>query len=167
MLAFVVFVISIHASAREATKSIESFKTDSKLFQPTPPRGRRPEIISRWSYQLCISTHASAREATITQPKVLDALIRFQSTPHKGGDLRMPPTSGSCRHFNPRPHKGGDSINHQISNFITYSSSAHFPYAASKRIHFHLAINVISYFCLFFLVRISRIFCVYFRFAQT
>ena len=55
--------ISIHASARGAT--IKLFLGGmSYRFQSTPPRGRRPCQVQTHPYNARISIHASAREAT-------------------------------------------------------------------------------------------------------
>ena len=57
------FIISIHASAREAT-TLLPHPLPSTLFQSTPPRGKRPDLINKDQTILRISIHASAREAT-------------------------------------------------------------------------------------------------------
>ena len=56
-------IISIHASAREATCSRADF-TGSCRFQSTPPRGRRQPSRFFFHHKCQISIHASAREAT-------------------------------------------------------------------------------------------------------
>ena len=57
--------ISIHASARGAT--IKLFLGGmSYRFQSTPPRGRRPCQVQTHPYNARISIHASAREATLS-----------------------------------------------------------------------------------------------------
>ena len=79
-------MISIHASAREATEAKDTKLLTVDLFQSTPPRGRRPRDTLKESADNCnfnprlreggdfprwllsdlfvISIHASAREAT-------------------------------------------------------------------------------------------------------
>ena len=78
-------VISIHASAREATPVCRSPAALCRIFQSTPPRGRR-------QYSLTSSGVGGA----------------FQSTPPRG----RRPVARSIRripiHFNPRLREGGD-----------------------------------------------------------
>ena len=54
--------ISIHASAKEATKRTTG-KASMRKFQSTPPRRRRPQLAASQASQN-ISIHASAKEAT-------------------------------------------------------------------------------------------------------
>ena len=76
--------ISIHASAREATRGA-TFQADHKI----------------------ISIHASAREATAdTAPPVPDAL--FQSTPPRGRRQKGMESPFHGEYFNPRLREGGD-----------------------------------------------------------
>ena len=79
------FYISIHASAREATPVCRSPAALCRIFQSTPPRGRR-------QYSLTSSGVGGA----------------FQSTPPRG----RRPVARSIRripiHFNPRLREGGD-----------------------------------------------------------
>ena len=56
-------MVSIHASAREATGKCPYDLGDSG-FQSTPPRGRRRKKHSEESTSMRVSIHASAREAT-------------------------------------------------------------------------------------------------------
>ena len=56
--------VSIHASAREATKQqITSYSTRTQ-FQSTPPHGRRRLQVLTFGDSIVVSIHASAREAT-------------------------------------------------------------------------------------------------------
>ena len=101
-------VISIHASAREATPVCRSPAALCRIFQSTPPRGRRPYKVSSSTQSTIISIHASAREATNTdyeQYVIIDISIHasareatcceeykentnpFQSTPPRGRRL--------------------------------------------------------------------------------
>ena len=57
--------ISIHASAKEATRSCEGCRKRCG-FQSTPPRRRRPFFGTGTIGILLISIHASAKEATDT-----------------------------------------------------------------------------------------------------
>ena len=94
-------LISIHASAKEATFEHLLYVLDEHIFQSTPPRRRRPsgENIAAYAvnfnprlreggdsieelkqYAQGISIHASAKEATIKMAQQ-DLLLIFQSTP--------------------------------------------------------------------------------------
>ena len=55
--------ISIHASAREATDFSKAMHLPEQ-FQSTPPRGRRRFMVFDNLQEFTISIHASAREAT-------------------------------------------------------------------------------------------------------
>ena len=55
--------VSIHASARDATKGI-SVRISFALFQSTRPRGTRPLNLCRGHFLNPVSIHASARDAT-------------------------------------------------------------------------------------------------------
>ena len=76
------FVISIHASAREATVGIRknmSFNT----FQSTPPRGRRPkELIKKSFSPLFQSTPPRGRRRRGEHAQ--RRRVEFQSTPPRG-----------------------------------------------------------------------------------
>ena len=100
--------ISIHASAREATGRAGTVRLYCYIFQSTPPRGRRP---SGADYRLPvvrqISIHASAREATQRSSRITP-VGAFQSTPPRG---RRPARRVLCtmlNYFNPRLREGGD-----------------------------------------------------------
>ena len=56
--------VSIHASAREATRT-ELAEVKAGKFQSTPPRGRRPHSLAQGLGIGRVSIHASAREATM------------------------------------------------------------------------------------------------------
>ena len=80
-------VISIHASAREATRNvicpIYFFR-----FQSTPPRGRRHiDDFHSWCSFL-ISIHASAREATGRPAVIISNDIDFNPRLREGGDVQ-------------------------------------------------------------------------------
>ena len=88
-------------------------------FQPTPPRGRRPETFKREWADLFVSTHASARDATAMTPRdvfgesfqptpprgrrpawkrLIRSLVKFQPTPPRGRRRSAHSTGmGSCR----------------------------------------------------------------------
>ena len=56
--------VSIHASAREATGQRAEADHPEKVFQSTPPHGRRPSLAACLFRAPPVSIHASAREAT-------------------------------------------------------------------------------------------------------
>ena len=121
--------ISIHASAREATKWPQATR---KLveFQSTPPRGRRrlTDALSDLAYSFQSTPPRGRRHDCL---KKLEEAQKFQSTPPRG---RRPPTSwksatasrisihasareatrpcrlcgGTIANFNPRLRAGGD-----------------------------------------------------------
>ena len=81
-------LISIHASAKEATFEHLLYVLDEHIFQSTPPRRRRPiSSRSRGRRSQEISIHASAKEATFL-----------------GRCCTL------CLNFNPRLREGGDSL---------------------------------------------------------
>ncbi len=79
--------VSIHASAREATRT-GSLSAKDTAFQSTPPHGRRPRTgrrcVSGW---ICVSIHASAREATLAEDGILGPLTSFNPRLRTGGDV--------------------------------------------------------------------------------
>ena len=72
--------ISIHASAKEATKYYLSTMGRNLLFQSTPPRRRRPQQTNPDDIHGGISIHASAKEAT-RSCEGCRKRCGFQSTP--------------------------------------------------------------------------------------
>ena len=124
--------VSIHASAREATRERPRVLSIWLPFQSTPPHGRRRYPTRKIRRRRWVSIHASAREATLKRgpekcpvcgfnPRLRtggDAIpwicganpVRFQSTPPHGrrplcGCWAMPCWAS----FNPRLRTGGDS----------------------------------------------------------
>ena len=79
-------LVSIHASAREATCNALLFRCMMLMFQSTPPRGRRPRMAAGPD----------------------QFLRRFNPRLRAGGDSqgRFPPSPRFC--FNPRLRAGGD-----------------------------------------------------------
>ena len=128
--------VSIHAPAREATPYPRTAAVTAiqRVFQSTPPRGKRPGAAMSPHRIQEVSIHAPAREATSfgSQPMVAFGMSfqstpprgkrpgaastphrvprKFQSTPPRG---KRPATSGPCPRtcpcFNPRPRAGSDS----------------------------------------------------------
>jgi len=99
--------VSIHASAREATKhkhhnqrncQFQStpprgrrlgtfiYPVASFSFQSTPPRGRRRSIWAGLNYEISVSIHASAREATHGAAKSPAESTGFNPRLRAGGD---------------------------------------------------------------------------------
>ncbi|MDK2931710.1 MAG: hypothetical protein PWR07_1841 [Bacillota bacterium] len=78
--------VSTHASAREAT-SPRPMDASMTLFQPTPPRGRRPGGRRQDPGRATVSTHASAREATLCGPARLLPRRCFNPRLRAGGDF--------------------------------------------------------------------------------
>ena len=109
-------LVSIHASAREATDGAGTMLHRCRLFQSTPPRGRRLSIgdgllgilefqstpprgrrlkqAKAGNIQALVSIHASAREATRPRSTSSTPTTRFQSTPPRG---RRRPATRSVR----------------------------------------------------------------------
>jgi len=101
------------------------------MFQPTPPRGRRPHCYCTTPCCMLVSTHASAREATRAIDRLQDhdhvsthASAReatcgeggdvlqfhmFQPTPPRGRRLGRANDDLEPESFNPRLRAGGDS----------------------------------------------------------
>ena len=101
-------IISIHASAKEATKTRWNSKKSNLLFQSTPPRRRRlaheKAIIDFDS----ISIHASAKEAT-RNFCVFEVIQYFNPRLREGGDIKRSDFMGlTTDDFNPRLREGGD-----------------------------------------------------------
>ncbi len=81
--------VSIHASAREATSGCRCPRMRQTLFQSTPPARRRPlNSLERLGSR--VSIHASAREATSPEGPRPSIWSRFQSTPPRGEATRGP-----------------------------------------------------------------------------
>ena len=80
---FALFIVSIHASAREATRTDIELVGDL-MFQSTPPHGRRLFRPNSSQPGIAVSIHASAREATYSLSESLIVVTRFQSTPPHG-----------------------------------------------------------------------------------
>ncbi|MDK2931709.1 MAG: hypothetical protein PWR07_1840 [Bacillota bacterium] len=120
--------VSTHASAREATLyPVGTFRSAS-LFQPTPPRGRRPSrarapasscscfnprlraggdaITEMLDRLLWVSTHASAREATISIGTGAPPTSGFQPTPPRGRRLGGCDAIDAFLAFQPTPPRG-------------------------------------------------------------
>ena len=98
--------VSIHASAREATSS-SKFAIIFLLFQSTPPRGRRLKCRIPGSTHICFNPRL--REGGDEAVRCILLLIcRFQSTPPRGRRLAFRLICQGVRCFNPRLREGGD-----------------------------------------------------------
>ena len=130
--------VSIHASEGEAT-SVGVLDDSSKMFQSTPPRGRRPRMPGRNTGIGCfnprlrgggdhqpdqvhdgrgVSIHASEGEATIPLPPIW-GYIKFQSTPPRGRRLSGNMAATPAHRFNPRLRGGGDQPAPQTTSAAT------------------------------------------------
>ena len=120
-------IISIHASAREATPS-PRIGNPARGFQSTPPRGRRRAWWAQRRRARLISIHASAREATLTPVDVytivnisihasareatstpwmqFDRDLKFQSTPPRGRRRASGTLLQNMRQFQSTPPRG-------------------------------------------------------------
>ena len=100
-------LISIHASAKEATFEHLLYVLDEHIFQSTPPRRRRR---NQWHIAPCcimISIHASAKEATLLFV-MLSQMFYFNPRLREGGDHYWLWYLISQLYFNPRLREGGD-----------------------------------------------------------
>ena len=97
-------MISIHASAREATSHIQ-YDSDMMAFQSTPPRGRRHKCISN-----------------------LHGQFYFNPRLREGGDVPGVDRNSSVFDFNPRLREGGDEDGMEV-----YLSEIHISIHASAR----------------------------------
>ena len=120
-------MISIHASAREATLSF-GFPPFALLFQSTPPRGRRrhPARQTRLSGRRFQSTPPRGRRPPFRwhSPQTR----RFQSTPPRGRRQSAPwmQFDRDLKNFNPRLREGGDDAPNAVLTqiFISIHASA-------------------------------------------
>ena len=122
-------LISIHASAKEATFEHLLYVLDEHIFQSTPPRRRRPLmgsiVHSKMNFNprlreggdvmLCtlqaplwISIHASAKEATIRSVCIPTRERNFNPRLREGGDVSIIVAPIVINNFNPRLREGGD-----------------------------------------------------------
>ena len=103
-----IFIISIHASAKEATANNISFIIYFQ-FQSTPPRRRRLLLdLDLNGYDL-ISIHASAKEATANYGWSIAVINDFNPRLREGGDSSSSDkVSMIPDYFNPRLREGGD-----------------------------------------------------------
>ena len=104
------FDVSIHASAREATARNLSPPPHRVCFNPRLRTGGDVEVPAAVAAST-VSIHASAREAMQTAPSAKSRRVhQFQSTPPRGRRPDAGTTSDTTRaSFNPRLRSGGDS----------------------------------------------------------
>ena len=136
-------LISIHASAKEATQT-KSAATTAAKFQSTPPRRRRPPQQMQQQSNPDISIHVSAKEATESEAVpnkkakisihasakeatksivALSPLIVFQSTPPRRRRLSVAGKQLGCQYFNPRLREGGDAAQLAASQASQFQST--------------------------------------------
>ena len=100
--------ISIHASAREATAPHITTGNPTDYFNPRLREGGDADAPNAVLTQIFISIHASAREATLFLLYCF-VMVIFQSTPPRGR-RRNPSARRACEgYFNPRLREGGDT----------------------------------------------------------
>ena len=106
-------VVSIHASAREATDKDQSNRKSER-----------------------VSIHASAREATIKSLSLV-WICKFQSTPPRGRRHSVSESNGSHACFNPRLREGGDVVsgNLVLDEIVSIHASAREATALITKIH--------------------------------
>ena len=80
------------------------------LFQSTPPRGGRLSVYREGSTDQIVSIHAPAWGATGRLPLTSCGLEGFNPRPRVGGDVPRCPGEVLRRRFNPRPRVGGDLV---------------------------------------------------------
>ena len=90
-------VVSIHASAREATASVASSAVSGDVFQSTPPRGRRPCQRLRLSPFRCFNPRLRAGGDN-SKGWLMQILSLFQSTPPRGRRQRQV-SACACKGF--------------------------------------------------------------------
>ncbi len=101
-------LVSIHAPAWEATPSAPVTPGGRRVFQSTPPRGRRRTFCRRRSLDVHVSIHAPAWEAT---GRADQAPGRVEVSIHAPAWEATPtacPLPIRLFGFNPRPRVGGD-----------------------------------------------------------
>ena len=99
-------IISIHASAREATNMWIAGVTDKDISIHASAREATREALESDDV-FWISIHASAREATAIFC-MTSSLPSFQSTPPRGRRRTRKTLPDHLSHFNPRLREGGD-----------------------------------------------------------
>ena len=116
--------ISIHASAREATKTVAAetrkhikISIHASAREATTYKFIYPEIFS-------ISIHASAREATVTGYMIYKSGYYFNPRFREGSDFFTHTKAAVLYYFNPRFREGSDILNQIDTNFLQISIHA-------------------------------------------
>ena len=104
-------LVSIHASAREATSSPMQVSRNWS-FQSTPPHGRRQALNARLDYVMQVSIHASAREATWRSEYYQEPTIVSIHASAREATSRHLAAVPHLHCFNPRLRTGGDQRLH-------------------------------------------------------
>ena len=81
-------------------------RSDSVMFQSTPPRGGEQEGPDIRLHGLGVSIHAPARGRAPLMPELATTGSLFQSTPPRGGEQRAASLHCPNKCFNPRPRAG-------------------------------------------------------------
>ena len=101
------FYISIHAPLAGGDNPRITFAHANHYFNPRPPRGGRPCMISPLTINQKISIHAplAGGDALAVLPQCQGA--DFNPRPPRGGRLGGVGPGWGCPYFNPRPPRGG------------------------------------------------------------
>ena len=115
-------MVSIHASAREATSG-EWISTRLSMFQSTPPRGRRP---CKWLYSHHrLGFNPRLREGGDHTDRPNGAYLRsFNPRLREGGDVECVSYTGTIACFNPRLREGGDAAVNYMDDELRVSIHA-------------------------------------------
>ncbi len=116
--------VSIHASAREATK-LQAIGFRLQQFQSTPPRGRRRDVGGNGaSGQGFQSTPPRGRRHGVVEMTLSDDV--FQSTPPRGRRHDTYICFAYPVGFNPRLREGGDQIKalYMLRRLVSIHASA-------------------------------------------
>ena len=128
------FVISIHAPTRGATKAMIILLSPATIFQSTLPREER-----RYNYNILnnicdISIHAPTRGATFIPAIDITVSIISIHAPTRGATTNPSSSAFMDRYFNPRSHERSDCSNESFLK--RYCISIHAPTrgATSRRV---------------------------------
>ena len=123
--------ISIHASAKEATRSRRTPRLRHTDFNPRLREGG-DDTVRRRTSRYTISIHASAKEATQFFVRCLDVFPDFNPRLREGGDNRHLSRRSPHTYFNPRLREGGDLLYLVVVSDITISIHASAKEATTK-----------------------------------
>ena len=134
-------IVSIHAPARGRTMALGRIYAEI-MFQSTPPRGgERPDsggLVTGGSFNprpraganvgaiehhspVGVSFHAPARGRTLGH-NAIAAIIKFQSTPPRGGERSRSQGFNRCNRFQSTPPRGGEQAQYCRGREVTMVS---------------------------------------------